>query len=172
MADRHFPIGLSVWLCRTHYALLHRTRAGYVYSCQVVRFLSADGDEQLAQLWSSIHGGPMKRPTVDSAARPVNHASAAEVQKRWPALHEWLTSARWEEDGADRIAPTVTIWAQSGQWKMCLRDRDQSLVLWLAADSIVELMKLADGLVLSESAPWRHDDPGHERNGKRQKKGS
>lgn len=172
LVDRNFPVGLSVWLCRSHYCLLCRARTGHVYSCSVVRFVSEDGDEQLAQLWSSIHEGRMKKPIIDSPSRPVNHAVSAEVQKRWPALHEWLTAATWEEDGTARTAPTLTLWAHQGQWKVVLRDREVGVVMWLSADNLPELMKLADGLVLTEGAPWRHDQEGHERNGKRVKKSS
>ena len=172
LVDRYLPVGLSVWLCRSHFCVLRRTRSGYVYACTVVRFVSTDGDAQLAQLWNSIHEGRMKRPTVESASRPVHHARSAEVEKRWPSLHEWMTAATWEEDGTPRTAPTVTLWAAQGQWKAVLRDRDLGVVLWLAADGLPELLKLMDGLVLCESAPWRHDEQGHERNGKRVKKGS
>jgi hypothetical protein len=114
----------------------------------------------------------MKRPSPQSVANSVDHASSAEVKKRWPALHEWLTAGRFEEDGAVRAAPTVTIWAAGGQWKGCLRDKELGLVLWLGADTLSKLVDLADGIVLSPDCPWRHDDNQHERNGKRVKKGS
>jgi hypothetical protein len=42
----------------------------------------------------------------------------------------------------------------------------------LGADTLTKLVDLADGIVLSPDAPWRHDDKDHERNGKRVKKSS
>jgi hypothetical protein len=161
-----------VWVSRSVFYCGRGTRTGYLLHSALVPFVSEDGESQLVELWSYIWGVVMKRPPKNSAARPVDHASSAEVKKGWPSLHEWLTCARWEDDGADRQSPTLTVWAQSGQWKLCLRDRDQSRVLWLGAASLVELVDLADGIVLSPDAPWRHDDDAHERNGKRIKKSS
>lgn len=114
----------------------------------------------------------MKRKELKSPSLSKDHAPPDELSSRWKSLGEWLTCAVWEDTKEVRQAPTVTIWAQGGQWKCCLRDRDRKLVMWLAAQSLSELVELADSIVLSPDAPWRHDDSANERNGKRVKKSS
>lgn len=161
-----------MWVSGDHFYLYRETRTGYVLAQSLVPFVSTIGDKQLVELWAEVWRFIMKRPDASTLAAAVDHASSAEVQKRWPSLHEWLTAGRFEEDGSTRAPPTVTIWASGGQWKACLRDKELGLVLWLGAETLTKLVALADGIVLSPDAPWRHDDQAHERNGKRVKKGS
>jgi hypothetical protein len=112
----------------------------------------------------------MKRKDVRPGGPSSSHAGALELNEWWPNLAEFLTAAAWEGCDEVRESPTVTFWAQGGQWRASLRDRAEGLVLWLVADSLNDLLTMADGLCLDSSAHWRHDQKDHERNGKRQVK--
>jgi hypothetical protein len=170
--SRYLPLGVVVFVSRSSFLVYRSTRSGFTLSSIVEDFESDDGDEQEQQVWNAVWRSLMKRPDPASLKAELNHAISPELAKKWACLHEWLTCAQWEDGGGPRQAPTVTIWANAGQWKCCLRDKDRQLVLWLGADKLIQLLDLADGLVLSPDAPWRIDQQDHERNGKRVKKGS
>jgi len=111
----------------------------------------------------------MKRKDRKNLVGGLIHARDDKLQKAYPALHEWMTSARFDDSEENREAPTLTLWAQGGQWRLSLRDRAEHLVMWLVGDTVLEVLKLAESFCQDEEGPWRVDDPAHERNGKRQK---
>jgi len=97
------------------------------------------------------------------------HASPELIAKPYPQLAEFLTSGEYE-DGTRREAPTVTIWAQGGQWRLSLKDRAEGLVMWLSAEKLLELLQLAELFCLSSEGPWRIDEYADPNKGKRTKK--
>lgn len=110
----------------------------------------------------------------DTAAIRANgrHASPEGLETIAPNLAEFLTVASYENDNSAREAPTVTIWCSGGRWKASIKDRAEGLVLWLDADRAVELLQMCDLFCMESDAPWRHDQPDHERYKKRVKKES
>lgn len=114
----------------------------------------------------------MKRKDLTKMKGVLLHADPGDLAGDFPQLAEFMTAAVYEGGKDRRESPTVTIWAASGQWKASVKDRAEGLVLWLAADTLRNLLVLLDSFVLEPGAPWRHDEYGHERNGKRVKKGS
>lgn len=100
------------------------------------------------------------------------HARPDPLVEHFPDLAEFMTCAVFENDGSRRESPTITIWCAGGQWKASLKDRAEGLVLWLSAETILELLQLTDLFCLSTEGPWRHDDQDHERYKKRVKKES
>jgi hypothetical protein len=111
----------------------------------------------------------MKRKERTKLIGGLIHASDDKLLKAYPLLHEWLTTARFEGSDETREAPTLTLWAQGGQWRLSLRDRAEHLVMWLVGDTVLEVLKLAESFCQDETGPWRVDDVSNERHGKRQK---
>jgi hypothetical protein len=169
---RYLPLGVRVWVTRSHLVCLWFTRGGFCYSGRYLRFLSEDGSDQLAQLWATVHGGPMKRKDLSKSKSSLLHADPNGLTQAFPKLAEFMTSATFDGGKEKRDSPTVTIWATSGTWRASIKDRAEDLVLWLSAPTIGELLGLLEEFVLSAEAPWRHDAQGHEREGKRVKKGT
>lgn len=112
----------------------------------------------------------MKRKDKSACPGLATHASTRGLTDVFPNLGEFMTAAVFEETGERRESPTVTIWCSGGQWKASVKDRAEGLVMWLSADSALELLQMTDLMCLESEGPWRHDDLGHERNGKRVKK--
>jgi len=168
--ERWFPSSARVFVSRKEFVVLWADRCHRVWSGGLFPFLSDDGDEQRAEVWQVLHGGPMKRKERTQLKGGLVHASADEFVKSFPLLGEFLTSARFDDSDETRESPTVTVWASGGQWKMSIRDRAEGLVMWLSADTVRELVKMANGFCQDTDGPWRVDDQSHANNGKRVKK--
>jgi len=134
--------------------------------------LSEGVDNQIAEIWSLIWGDLMKNKNLAKNGSPLTHAEAAELKAAFPNLPEFMTAATYDGGKERRESPTVTFWCTAGTWRASVKDRAEGLVLWLSAPSVKELLTMLDDFVLSEAAPWRHDEQSHERNGKRVKKRS
>lgn len=111
----------------------------------------------------------MKRRDVKNLPGARRHASPGPLEGHYPQLGEFLTDACFE-DGTRRESPTITFWAQGGLWKASVKDRAESLVMWLSAEKLLELMQLLELYVASEDAPWRVDDYKAPDNGRRTKR--
>lgn len=112
----------------------------------------------------------MKRRNKAECPGLVVHATDKGLADTHPSLAEFMTAAAYENEDGRRESPTVTVWCAGGQWKASIKDRAEGLVMWLSAETWADLWALVEMLVLEDSAPWRHDEQGHERNGKRVKK--
>lgn len=111
----------------------------------------------------------MKRRDPSTVPGLATHASPVGLVDQFPNLAEFMTCAAFE-DNARRESPTVTIWAQAGQWKASVKDRAESLVMWLSAEKLPELLQMLELFVLEAEAPWRIDEYGSDQKGKRAKK--
>lgn len=169
---RDHPWGrhLGVWVTRDSYVLFRYAPTGFLLGGVVLPFHSSSTDDQRLELAHAVWGGePMRRKDVSASAGTALHASPDLLKGHYPALAEWLTAAVYE-DGTRREAPTLTIWASGGQWRLSLKDRAEGLVMWLSAEKLLEVMQLAELFCLSEEGPWRVDDYADKNNGKRLKK--
>jgi hypothetical protein len=111
----------------------------------------------------------MKRKKVDEVKRRQELASPEGLKDTHKRLAEWLTSGWFEDTKEARVGPTMTVWCVSGEWRAALKDRAESLVLWLSAPTWAELMEMADAMCQSSEASWRHDEQGTPEKGKRVK---
>jgi len=114
----------------------------------------------------------MKRKDLAKSKSALLHADPEGLSKSFPKLAEFLTAATFEGSKDRRESPTLTIWATAGTWRASVKDRAEGLVLWLSAPHLLELLGMLEDFCLSPEAPWRHDEQGHQREGKRVKKGS
>jgi hypothetical protein len=141
-----------------------------VYAGVCSQFVAENAALQKAQLMARLWEGPMKRKSLEELKGIRLHADPVGLCEIYPSLAEFMTVATFESDGKveRREAPTVTTWCSGGQWKCSVKDRAEGLVLWLSAESWVQLLQMIEMFVLEPSAPWRHDEG--EFNGKRVKK--
>jgi len=114
----------------------------------------------------------MKRKDLSKSKSSLLHADPDGLAQTFPKFAEFLTAATFEGSKERRESPTVTFWALGGTWRASIKDRAEGLVLWLSAPNVGELLAMIEEFVLSAEAPWRHDQEGHNRDGKRVKKGS
>lgn len=167
---RYLPRNVRVYVSPQVFFITWVARGGFIYSCDLVPFLSSDGDGQRQQIFNRIWEGPMKRKDKGSVAALRYHAPDDKLLRAYPVLSEFLRSAKFDDEEEVRTAPTLTLWCQAGEWKVSVKDRAEGLVMWLNAGSLTELLQLLEMFVGSSDGPWRHDEIGHERNGKRKKK--
>jgi len=71
-----------------------------------------------------------------------------------PELYQFLSAARYP-DGGDRRTGTMLIFTDQGTLKMCLSDRDQSLVAFLTGDSLDGLLDAAEAGLREDALEWR-----------------
>ena len=81
-------------------------------------------------------------------------APSAADTTQLPALLEFLTSHVWP-DGSARQTGTALLLVDEGRVKVCLSDRDQGLVLFVTAPSLVDAVSTAEDALRSPDADWR-----------------
>jgi len=161
---------VSVYVSRERAAVLYSARQRHVYKGFLLSFLSPNAHDQRLQIANAIwKEQEVKRKDPKAMSGLATHASPGALADDFPHLAEFLTTATFE-DGTRRESPTVTIWAAGGQWKCSVKDRAESLVMWLSAEKLQELMQMLELFVLESDAPWRNDDFTSEQKGKRIKK--
>ena len=152
------------------YAVLRTVQSGHVVSGACLHFVSHDAFSQRVEIntyiWERM---TMKKKDVKSLATARMHANPGGLLEDFPNLGEFLTCAVFD-DGARRESPSVTVWASGGQWKCAIKDRAESLVMWLSAEGLKELFQMMDLFVLEEDAPWRQDEYANPDKGKRLKR--
>jgi hypothetical protein len=161
-----------VWVTPFHFYVRWSNQNHFAYSWQLEQFHTATAERQVSEIMAVVWGGPMKRKDVARLPGVKVHADPGALKGKFPNVAEFLTAAVFDGGKEARIAPTVTIWAAGGQWKLNVKDREEKLVLWLSADDPMQLLVMLEEFCLSPQAPWRHDDQEHASNGKRVKKSS
>jgi len=161
---------VSVYVSREAFAVLYSARRRHVYKGFLLPFLSATADDQRLEVARAIwKEQEVKRRDPSTVPGLASHASPAGLVEQFPNLAEFMTCAVYD-DNARRESPTVTIWAQAGQWKASVKDRAEALVMWLSAEKLPELLQMLELFVLEAEAPWRVDEYGSDQKGKRVKK--
>jgi hypothetical protein len=72
----------------------------------------------------------------------------------YPALLEFLTAESWP-DGAARRTGTLLLFHDDYRIKLCLADRDQSLVLFVTCDSLTSCLQEAEEALCDPRSDWR-----------------
>lgn len=166
---RYIPKNVRVYVSRVSYVVLWVNNGGLVYGGALRRFIAAAADGQRAEVMDTVWEGPMKRKTIEQLAGVRTHADPKGLVDTYPDLAEFMTVAVFETDGKldRRESPTLTVWCAGGQWKCAVKDRAEGLVMWLSAETWMQLLQMVDLFVLDDGAPWRHDEG--ERQGRRVK---
>jgi len=77
-----------------------------------------------------------------------------DFQLTFPALSEYLTSHCYP-DGSARERSTVSVFFEEGQFKACLNERDQGLVLFVSESKFGCLFEALELLLQAEHVPCR-----------------
>jgi len=88
-------------------------------------------------------------PEGVTGAVPVDSEFAA----RYAAVHEHLT-CDWLE-GAARRTSSLTVFVDGGRWKGCLSDRENGLVLFVAADGFGGVLDTLERQIRDGTGDWR-----------------
>lgn len=100
---------------------------------------------------------PVDRPTDNSADLPPDlrlPPGGDAVLGPCPTLLEWLTATRYS-DGSPRILPTLLIFSESMEWRVCLNDRDNCRSAWKSGRSPEEALAALERALSEGSVDWR-----------------
>jgi hypothetical protein len=84
------------------------------------------------------------------------------LAKAHPDLWEFLTLTEWKK-GEPREPGTMFIILQEGILKCCLGDRDNDEVMWVAGESLEQLLGVLEAALGDPQADWRIDRKARER---------
>lgn len=76
----------------------------------------------------------------------------------YPALTEFLTVSRWEDD-SPRVPGSVTLFFDDHLWKLCLNDKDSGRISFVTADSPEGVLAAAERGLQASSLDWRAQRP-------------
>lgn len=100
--------------------------------------------------------GIKRRTGVDAEGVVPAVSNPGSWGERYPRLAERLTCPVFD-DGTVRVTDTLTLFAQDGVWKGCLRDRDARLCLWVAATTPEGVLEVLEEALGDATAVWRAD---------------
>lgn len=161
-----------MFVSRGAFVVLWVTRGAFVYAGAHGVFDSPDGEDQTKQVMNTVWRGPVKKKDLGKMKGTLLHADPNGLKEKYPNFAEFMTAASFEGSTDRRVAPTITFWADGGQWKCNVRDREEGLCMWLSGGSLRELLDVIEMFCQEEEGPWRHDEVAHDRYKKRKKEGS
>lgn len=101
--------------------------------------------------------GSAPRAVFRAIGRRVGRLGGATVDGafagRWPALYEWLTLN--VDQGQPLETATLLIFAEDGQWKACVHDRESSRVCFRSCDTFQGLLDAVERSLADGTADWR-----------------
>lgn len=168
---RYLPKRCRVYVARGRFIVFWVAPNGHVLAGACENFETGLADTQEGEIMRRIWRGTVKKKELSKMRGTLLHADPDGLKDNFPNLSEFMTAATFEEGEGRRESPTLTIWAQAGQWKCNLRDREEGLCMWLAAATLQELAVMLETFCLETEGPWRHDDVNGDRYKKRLKKG-
>ena len=85
----------------------------------------------------------------------------------YPVLLDYMLLDRFD-DGSARKTTTLTFFLEDGALKVCVKDREESLVAFPTSDSFEGLLGTVEALLAEERMEWRPCRTGSQ-NGRRKK---
>jgi len=161
------PPGVSVLLDGEGFMVVRHTRQGFLVSCRREVWLEDSTLARKERVWAAIWRVVMKKKDKKLLTSLNQHASTYGLAEQFPNLSVFMTTAQYEDEGGRREAPSITFWCDNGLWKASVKDKDEGLVMWLSAETVVELLQCVELYCLESEAPWRHDVYGSGNKGKR-----
>lgn len=100
---------------------------------------------------------PLQRrlPAVAGGPSPLA-ADAEPLAEQYPNVAERMTEQAFA-DGTPRKVDTCLIFAADGAWKVCLRDREDGVCLWVTAVSLLDVLDVLEAALKDPHAVWRAD---------------
>lgn len=87
------------------------------------------------------------------------------MMENYPALFAYLTDDQYD-DGSRRQRASLLIMADGQVWKGWLNDKDTGRSLWLAGETIEQLLDSMETHLTDGTATWRQDTKEFHRRGK------
>ena len=75
-------------------------------------------------------------------------------QKQYPALFEYMTATAFS-DGQERTPCSITVFAEDGQFKVCLAERDLDMTLWGTGETFQEALRCVEDRLKGPNPDWR-----------------
>ena len=101
--------------------------------------------------------GMLKKPQWKEKVADSSMALKADkLAEEYPVLWAFL-SERVYADGASRQTGTLTISVEDGVCKGCLRDREESRILFVSASGLAACLDNANAAVEEDGSDWRAD---------------
>lgn len=96
----------------------------------------------------------------DAANGQVSEVVAVDedFKKKFPALYDFVVTGVVGKK--PRKTSTVTLFAESGWWKLCVNDRQRTCTLWRTGETVLEAVKAAEKAIQDGSADWRPNSQG------------
>lgn len=115
-------------------------------------------DNRTPELEQFFLEAQMKRKAKPTEVSRGRVAEDADFQLQYPTLFDYLTATTFEGEGNElRQVSTLLIFGQDAVWKACLRDRAESVCLWVAAPSVLGTLEVLEGELAGPTAAWRLD---------------
>jgi len=77
-----------------------------------------------------------------------------EFTNEWPKTWALCTSPT-SDDGKSRLVSTLVFFAECGQWKVKLSERNVKYDLWAGGDTMREALDTLESLLMKRPVPWR-----------------
>lgn len=96
----------------------------------------------------------LRRLENEGTPTPSGGVGDKEFSATYPALTEYLTCERYP-DGSPREKATLSVFHEDGLFKMCINERDQGLVLFVAEERFSVLLEALELVLQEDRPPWR-----------------
>lgn len=96
----------------------------------------------------------LRRIEDESSKQPSGGLGDMEFRTSYPALAEYLTCEQYP-DGTPRQKATLSVFHEDGVFKMCINERDQGLVLFVAEERYSVLLEALELVLQEDRPPWR-----------------
>jgi hypothetical protein len=93
----------------------------------------------------------------DQAALASTLAVDPDWMREYPAMHDYLTVSR-DEEGRSRRTSTITVFAESGGFKVFLNERDLNASLCSTGETVAAALGALEVMLESDSPPWRWNE--------------
>lgn len=152
---KYLPKNVKVYVSRDWYVVLWSDWFGRTDGGAFGRFVATEFQGQKEEVIARIWEGKMRRKSLEQLRGVRLHGDPKGLLELYPNLAEFMTAGCFEQDGKTELreSPTVTIWCAGGQWRASVKDRAEGLVMWLAAESAIDLLQVLELFVLDADAP-------------------
>lgn len=149
--------------------LLYR-RSGFVVECKVVTGFLGRLLWHKAVLASAFDAVPVERR--DTMAKNILKRLAERKErvktgtlvedpaasKKYPSLYCLMTALLDDAGGPRRVA-TLTVFADDGAFRVCLNERNVSLSLWAASDTLDGVWEALEARLSVDEVDWKENKP-------------
>jgi hypothetical protein len=101
---------------------------------------------------------PLHKPELPSGPADGICQPSGGWASAYPTVWEFLSLPCWA-DGSPRLPGTITLFTDSGAWKVTVKDKDGGLVAFLTAASPEGLLERLEAGLVNGTLDWRREKP-------------